>query len=171
MSQSKASSAKPSNAKASNTAFDWKEQQQQYAHTAKNMFEKFKEHASKAPKVDHEAVMSGHKKNLEALSDASKMAVEVMQSIAKLQGQFVRQTFEDLNKMIRDNMSHKPGEPVNFAASADCMKNSMQKAVEHAGKVGEILKISGGHIHAHLKNHAEEHLAEMQNHFAKHSKH
>lgn len=172
MSQSKASGAKSGESKASKAAFDWKEQQHHYAHTAKSMFEKFKEHAAKAPKIDHEAIMSGHKKNMEALSDASKMAVEVMQSIAKLQGQFVRQTFEDLNKMIRDNMSHKPGEPVNFAASADSMKNSMQKAVEHAGKVGEILKSSGGHIHAHLKNHMEENLAEVHNHFAKnHSKH
>lgn len=171
MSQSKASGAKAGTSKASHAAFDWKEQQQKYAQTAKNMFEKFKDHSAKAPKVDHEAVMASHKKNLDALSDASKMAVEVMKSISQLQGQFVRQTFEDLNKMIRDNMSHKPGEQVNFAASADSMKNSMQKAVEHAGKVGDILKSSGGHIHAHLKNHVEEHLSEMHNHFAKHSKH
>jgi hypothetical protein len=172
MSQSRAFGAKAGNAKASESAFDWKEHQQKYSQTAKDMFAKFHEHhAHKAHKVDHEAVLAGHKKNLEALTDANKMAVEVMKSIAELQGQFVRQTFEDMNKMIRENMSHKPGEKKDFSVSADSFKNSMQKAVDHAGKVGEVLKKSGGEIHAHLKNHVEEHKATMHEHFAKYSKH
>lgn len=171
MSQSRAFGAKAGHAKTSESAFDWKEHQQKYSQTAKDMFAKFHEHAHKMPKVDHEAALASHKKNLEALTDANKMAVEVMKSIAELQGQFVRQTFEDLNKMIRENMSNKPGEKKDFSISADSMKNSIQKAVDHAGKVGEVLKKSGGEIHAHLKNHMEEHKASMHEHFAKYSKH
>ena len=171
MSQSRAFGAKAGNAKASESAFDWREHQQKYSQTAKDMFAKIHEHAYKIPKVDHEAVLVGHKKNLEALTDANKMAVEVMKSISELQGQFVRQTFEDMNTMIRENMSYKPGEKKDFSVSADSFKNSIQKAVEHAGKVGEVLKKSGSEIHAHLKNHMEEHKATMHEHFAKYSKH
>ena len=42
-----------------------------------------------------------HKKNLDALSDAQKMAVEVIKNIAQLQTQFVRQTFEEMHASMR----------------------------------------------------------------------
>lgn len=150
---------------------DWKEQQQKYAQTAKEMFEKFTVSAPKAPKIDFEAVMAGNKKNMEALSDANKMAVEVLKSISQLQSQFVRQTFDDFNKLMQGVMAQKPGSPMDFSAPTECMKNTISKAVEHAGKVGEVLKNSGGQIHAHMKGCMEENVNGMKEHMSKYSKH
>lgn len=148
-------------------SIDWKEQQQKYTQTAKNMFEKFASQAPKVPKIDYEALMIGHKKNIEALTDANKMATEVLKSIAQLQGQFVKQAFADINQAMQDVASKKDENADKLSASADAMKQTFTKALEHAGQIGNVLKNSGNQIHARMKEHAEDSMAHAKEHFSK----
>ncbi|MEI7493737.1 MAG: phasin family protein [Alphaproteobacteria bacterium] len=148
----------------------WKEQQHKYAQTAKDMFEKFSEHA-KSSKPDHAKVIEHHKKNLEALSDSSKMAADVMKSLASMQSDFVKKTFEDINAMMRELMTQKPGQPIDMSKHAEAMKNSLQRATDHTKNMGSMLSNSSKEIHAKIKSHLDEAKEDIREHVAKHSKH
>ena len=148
----------------------WKEQQHKYAQTAKDMFEKFSDHA-KSSKPDHAKVIEHHKKNLEALSDSSKMAADVMKSLASMQSDFVKKTFEDINAMMRELMTQKPGQPIDMSKHAEAMKNSLQRATDHTKNMGSMLSNSSKEIHAKIKNHLDEAKEDIKEHVAKHSKH
>ena len=106
--------AQEKNTKAKASRADWKEQQHKYAQTAKDMFEKFSDFA-KTSKPNHEKILQNHKKNLEAISDANKIAADVVKSLAKIQSDFVKQTFEDINAILRNVMTQKPGQPINLS--------------------------------------------------------
>lgn len=148
----------------------WKEQQHKYTQTAKDMFEKFSDHA-KASKHDHAKVMEHHKKNLESIHHAHKMTAEVLKSLASMHGDFVKKTFEDMNTMMRGAMTQKPGQPVDMSAHSEVMKNSFQRATEHAKSMGSMLSNSSKEIHAKVKSHLDEAKEDIKEHVAKHSKH
>lgn len=148
----------------------WKEQQHKYTQTAKDMFEKFSEH-TKFSKHDHEKVIEHHKKNLEALNHAHKMTAEVLKSLAGMQSDFVKKTFEDMNTMMRSAMTQKPGQPIDMSAQSESMMNSFHRAAEHAKNMGSVLSNSGKEIHAKMQDRFEEAKEEIKTHMAKHSKH
>lgn len=147
-----------------------KEHQQNFAKSAKEAFEKISKHA-KDIKVDHKALVENHKKNLKVLNEANKKAAEVMKSVSALQSQFAKQTFEDLNTMMRGMMTKKPGEPVNPLAHAETIKNSFQRAIDHAHHVSSLLSKSGKEIHATMHERMEEGKEEVKAHMAKHTHH
>lgn len=160
-------------ASSSKGAFDhtaWQEQQHKYTQTAKEAFEKFSDHL-KSLKPDHAKVMDNHKKNLEALNDANKMAAEVMKSLASLQNQFVKQTFEDLNAMMRSMMTQKPGQPADLSVHSEIMQGSLQRAMDHAKNVSSVLSSSGQEIHARVNQRFDEVKEVVKEHIAKHQKH
>ncbi|RZI45405.1 phasin family protein [Candidatus Finniella inopinata] len=100
--------------------------------------EAFKSMASKMPKIDHEAILSHHKKNLDALSDAQKMAVDVIKNIAQLQTQFMRQTFEEMQSSFKEVMQ-SPASKEKLKAHADNVKQSLFKAVDHHSNISDIV--------------------------------
>ena len=149
------------------TADKLKEHQQNFTKAAKETFEKISKHA-KNSKVDHKALIESHKKNLKVLSDAHKKTAEVMKSIATLQSQFVKQTFEDLNTAMRSTMTQKAGKPIDLSGHADTMKNSLHRAVDHAQSISSMLSSSGKEIHASVHERMEESKEEVKAHMAKH---
>ena len=103
--------------------------------SARDMFKKF---SAKRPKIDREKLIDHHKKNLDALSDAQKMAVEVIKNIAQLQTQFVRQTFEEMHASMREVMQH-PRSKEKLTAHADNVKQTLFKAVDHHASISDIV--------------------------------
>ena len=144
-----------------------KEHQQNFAKSAKEAFEKISKHA-KDVKVDHKTLIEGHKKNLKVLNETNKKAAEVMKSVSALQSQFAKQTFEDLNMMMRNMMTKKAGKPIDPREHAETLKNSFQRAVDHAQHVSSLLSKSGKEIHANLHERLEEGKEEVKAHMAKH---
>jgi hypothetical protein len=143
-----------------------KEHQQNFTKAAKETFEKISKHA-KNSKVDHKALIESHKKNLKVLSNAHKKTAEVMKSIATLQSQFVKQTFEDLNTVMRSAMTQKAGKPIDLSGHTDTMKNSLHRAVDHAQNISSMLSSSGKEIHASVHERMEESKEEIKAHMAK----
>ena len=143
-----------------------KEHQQNFTKKAKDVFEKVKGAA-----IDHKTVIAHHKKNLEVLNHAHKKTAEVMKSIANLQSQFVKQTFADLNSIMRGAMTKKPGQPADLSAHTDTIKNSFHRAVEHAHSVSSMISDSHKEIHAHVHERMEEGKEEVKAHIAKHTRH
>lgn len=98
-----------------------------------------KEISNKMPILDREAMMSSHKKNMEALTEANKMAIEVMKSIAQLQSQYVKQTFEDMTSIMRDTMGHQNSSKEILEKQSNHMKDQVQKAFDHGASITSTL--------------------------------
>lgn len=110
---------------------------------AQNPFEsiqdKMKSLGSKIPQLDKEAMMNSHKKNLEALTEANKMAVEVMKSITQLQSQYVKQTFEDMSSIMKDMLSNAPMSKESVSKHSIHLKDQATKAFEHTTNISATL--------------------------------
>lgn len=101
--------------------------------------EKMKSLGGKIPHLDREAMMNSHKKNMEALTEANRMAVEVMKSIAQLQTQYVKQTFEDMSSIMKDMFVHPPMSKESVEKQSDHLKNQTNKAFEHGANISATL--------------------------------
>lgn len=61
----------------------------------------------------YETLLNVHKKNLEAISDASRAATEVVQSLGKLQAEYMQQTMTDVSQMMSE-VSKDPKEAIKM---------------------------------------------------------
>ena len=125
-----------------------------HAHTnpAAEMFKTFAESLRK-PKIDREAMMENHRKNLDAMNDANKMAMEVIKSIAQLQSQYVKQTFEEMNSALREMMSAKKPEVENQCEThASKIKEAMTKAIDHTASIANVVVKSHRDIHGRMQD-------------------
>ncbi|WP_032112103.1 phasin family protein [Candidatus Paracaedibacter symbiosus] len=76
---------------------------------------------------------------MEALTEANKMAIEVMKSIAQLQTQYVKQTFEDMSAIMRDVISHPPVSKEAIEKQSHHVKQQADKAFEHGSTISSTL--------------------------------
>ncbi len=100
--------------------------------------EVFKSFTEKMPQIDREQILENHRKNLETLGEAQKMAVELLKTVAQLQSQFLRQTFDEMNESLRDVMRN-PTSKDRFQTHADKMKETMEKAVDHTSNLANVI--------------------------------
>lgn len=125
-----------------------------HAHTnpAAEMFKTFAA-SMKAPKVDRQAMMENHRKNLEVMNDANKMAMEVIKAIAQLQSQYVKQTFEEMNSALREMMAAKKPEAENqWESHASKIKEAMTKAFDHTTSIANVVVKSHRDIHGKVQD-------------------
>lgn len=90
-----------------------------------------------------ESLMKSHQSNLEALNEASRMAMDVMKSIATLQSQYIRQTFEDMSKMMKETMGQPLNENTNpkevFSNHAGKIKDHVARTFDHTANISNII--------------------------------
>jgi phasin family protein len=129
------------------------------AHPAADMFKAFSQ--GKSPFFDRDTVIGNHRNNLEAINDANKMAIEVMKSISTLQTQYIRQTFEDFNSMLRE-LSTTPPSPENWKNQASRMKDSVSKAIDHSSNMANIVVKSNTDIYNQMQNRMNDSFEELK---------
>lgn len=123
----------------------WKKLQCEYSQTAKDMFEKASDQMRSATEV-----VENRKRMLARLN--ANVAVNVVKSIASLQGQFVKQTFKDINAMTRRLVTRKLGKPADSFVHLDIMKGSLQRVMEHADNMESILSESRREMHDQIND-------------------
>lgn len=119
-----------------------------------------------AKPIDREAMMASHKKNLEALTEANKMAVDVMKSIAQLQTQYLKKTFEDMTHMAKDAMTSKPA-PNQWEAHSLKMKEYIHNAIDHGSTIASTLVKSHKDMHEVFHKRLHENIKNVQEGLAK----
>ena len=106
---------------------------------------------NKFPPVDKEALMASHRKNLDALTEANKTAIEVMKSITQLQKEYLKQTFEDLKTSFKEKV--QTVNPKEMASNhASHLKSHVSKAMEHGNTLASTLGQSHKQIMEILRN-------------------
>jgi phasin family protein len=96
----------------------------------------------KLPKVDVEAVLDHHRKNLEALEKSVKAGTAGASSLLSRQREMLRDT---LNEIVDMTESYRAtGNPQELMSrQADFTRKSFEAAVKNAGEVAEIVRKSG----------------------------
>lgn len=100
---------------------------------------------------DKEKLLKKHRKNIEALTEANKMAVEVMQSLTQLQSQYMKKTFEDMTSMMQGMMSNS--NQTNPAEKHTAVvKNHIDRTMEHGKAVASTLAQTHRNIYELFQN-------------------
>ena len=99
-------------------------------------FSKFAEQF-KVPGVDSKALIETQRKNVEAVTQANRVALEGLQAITQRQAEILRQAMEEGVKVVREMA--KPGQPVEkFAAQADLLKQAYELSLANARELAEM---------------------------------
>jgi phasin family protein len=134
---------------------------------AEEMFNKFTPKGD-MPKMDQEKMLDMHKKNMETLTEANKLAVDVMRQIAQLQGQFLTQTFTEVDQLVRENLAFKNAKPEECVKkNTERFKGAVERAMEHSNNVSQVMLKSNQDIFKTVQNRFEEGMKEMQANFNK----
>ena len=115
---------------------------------------------------DRDKMINNHRKNLDAMSETSKTAMELLKSVTNMHNQYAKQTFEDLSMMMRDFIK-SPLSTENMNKNAERLKETVTKAVDHTSNMANIVVKHNSDFYKKAKMYAEENLDEMKVMFTK----
>lgn len=92
----------------------------------------------KVPAIDMEALMTAHRKNVEAMNAANNLAVEGMQAVARRQIEIMRTGMEEMTAMVGDLMKATSPEE-RIAKQADLTKTSFEKTLANMKELSELI--------------------------------
>lgn len=96
----------------------------------------------KMPNVDVDAILSHHRKNLEALEKSAKATSAGASAVFNKQREQLQETLSEITDMAR-NFGGSGGPQDMLAKQADFARRTFETAVKNASEVGEILRKSG----------------------------
>jgi phasin family protein len=96
----------------------------------------------KMPSVDVEAILSHHRKNLEALQKSASATATGAHNLMAKQRQILQDTMSEITDMAQSYRA--PGNPQEMMVKqADFARHSFETAVKNASEAAEIIKKSG----------------------------
>ncbi|MBN9255158.1 MULTISPECIES: phasin family protein [unclassified Mesorhizobium] len=96
----------------------------------------------KLPNVDVEAIVSHHRKNLEALEKSARAGAEGASSLLQRQREMLQDTLREVTDMAQSYRT--PGNPQEIIAKqTEFARKSFETALKNAGEVAELVKKSG----------------------------
>jgi phasin family protein len=118
----------------------------------------------KLPKVDVEAILGNHRKNLEALEKSAKAAAAGASSLAAKQREVLQETLREIGDMAQGFRA--PGNPQELLSKqADFARRSFEAAVKNASETAEIVKKSGQESIDILRERIRESMQEIRSGF------
>lgn len=92
----------------------------------------------KVPGIDVETLVSSQKKNIEAVTQANRMAYDGMQAVVKRQAEILRQTMDEV-ATVGKQMA-EPGTPQEKAAKqAEMAKNAFERSLDNMRELSEMV--------------------------------
>src|ERR1700760_1834432 len=88
---------------------------------------------------DMESLLTAHRRNMETLSAANRVALEGAQTVAKRHMEIVQQTMQEMTETIRD-LSHPESPQARAAKQAELMKHAYEKAVAHMKELADLIQ-------------------------------
>jgi len=92
---------------------------------------------------DMEALMAAHRRNLETLSAANRVALEGAQAIARRNMEIMQQTMTELTENMR-NFATVETPSARAARQADLLKAAYERAVSNMQEIADLIQKSSG---------------------------
>ena len=126
-----------------NTAQQMGQQMSSMGSSAMGEFTRMFSEMKVPPMLDMEALMSAHRRNLETLSAANRVALEGAQAVARRNMEIMQQTMSELTEGMR---SFAAGEAPQARAvrQADMLKSAYERAVSNMQEIGDLIQRSNG---------------------------
>jgi phasin family protein len=115
---------------------------------------------------DMEAVLAAHKRNLEALSDANRVALEGAQAVARRHMEIMQATMTGLTATLKE-MSVTDSPANRAAKQADLLKQAYENAVSNTRELGDLIQKSNTEAMQRLNHRFSEAMTEMKALFKK----
>ena len=92
---------------------------------------------------DMEMVLAAHRRNMETLSAANRVALEGAQTVAKRHMEIVQQTMQEMTETLR-GMSASESPQARAERQADLIKQAYEKAVANMRELADLIQQSNG---------------------------
>ncbi|CCV07469.1 conserved hypothetical protein [Mesorhizobium metallidurans STM 2683] len=120
----------------------------------------------KLPNVDVEAILSHHRKNLEALEKSARASAAGAQSLMSRQREMLQDTLREITDMAQSYRT--PGNPQELVTKqTEFARKSFETALKNAGEVAELVKKSGTESVEILRDRIKEAMAEIRTGYEK----
>jgi phasin family protein len=90
------------------------------------------------PGFDVESMVAAQRKNLEALTQASQLAVEGVQAVARRQVEIARQSVDQASSLFRE-WTQAGGPEDRMAKNAELAKQAFEKSIANARELTELV--------------------------------
>lgn len=115
----------------------------------------------KTPGVDVDAIVSVHKKNMETLTAANKLAYEGFQAVVRRQAEIIRQTMEDAST-ASSTISDLGSANDRIAKQTALMKEAFEKNLSNVKELAELLIKSNNEVFDLLSARVSQSLDEVK---------
>jgi phasin family protein len=115
---------------------------------------------------DMEVVLAAHKRNLEALSDANRVALEGAQAVARRHLEIMQSTMAGLTETLK-SISVTEAPASRAAKQADLLKQAYENAVSNTRELGDLIQKSNTEAMQKLNHRFSEAMTEMKALFKK----
>ncbi len=94
-----------------------------------------------APVPDLEALLAAHRRNLETLSAANRVALDGAQAVARRNMEIMQQTMTELSENMRQFTSTEASQ-VRAGRQAEMLKAAYERAVANMSEIGDLIQKS-----------------------------
>ena len=89
------------------------------------------------PGLDNKGLMEAHRKNIEAMTEANRVAFEGAQAMARRQTEIVREAMDEAAKAMQQ-VQHAGSNEERVAKQTEIAKSSFETALKHARELAEM---------------------------------
>ncbi len=110
---------------------------------------------------DMEVLVSAHRRNMEAMGAANRIALEGAQAVAKRHMEIMQQTMGELTETIRA-LSSTEAPQAKAAKQAELLKHAYERAVANTKEMSDLIQRSNGEALALLNHRFTEAMDEVK---------
>ncbi len=110
---------------------------------------------------DSSALLAAHRRNMEVLSNANRLALEGAQAVARRHMEIMQQTMTELSEHVRE-LSTTESPQAKAARQADLVKKSYERAVANIRDLSDLIQRSNGEALAVLSERFKEAMDEVR---------
>jgi phasin family protein len=115
---------------------------------------------------DIDVVLATHRRNLEALSEANRVALEGAQAVARRHMEIMQATMTGLTETLKD-LSASDTPATRAAKQTDLLKQAYENAVSNTRELGDLIQKSNAEAMEKLNLRFSEAMSEMKTLFKK----
>jgi phasin family protein len=112
----------------------------------------------KLPGVDLSSIVEARRKDIEALTEVNKIAVEAVQTMAKKQVEILQQTMQELQAATKT----MAGNPLEGGAKSEFVQHAFEKAFGYMRELAEVTRKSQAETLEVINNRVHENVKELK---------
>jgi phasin family protein len=113
-----------------------------------------------------DVVLAAHRRNLEALSEANRVALEGAQAVARRHMEIMQKTMADVSGQLK-SVSVSDAPAARAAKQAELLKQAYESAVTNMRELGDLIQKSNGEAMERLNHRFSEAMDELKTLVAK----